>query len=105
MLFYKLFIFRGLLRTLHLKFYPDLIVIPLYRRAVHAQLSGNHALAGHAGVLPQIGSDGLLLGAEAVGMRHGNCQGCESNVFESVGPAVPGDDSLLFTTPQILSGV
>ena len=56
----------GCLGILSPQFRPDLIVVPLHRGAIHAQLSGDHALAGHAGMLPQIGGDGLLLGADAV---------------------------------------
>lgn len=52
--------------SLPLQFLPDLVIIPLHRGAVHLQFPGNQGLAGHAGVLPQVGSDSLLLGAHPV---------------------------------------
>ena len=58
----------GCLGILSPQFRPDLIVVPLHRGAVHLQFPGDQGLAGHAGVLPQVGGDGLLLGTYPVGV-------------------------------------
>ena len=79
----------GCLGILSQQFRPDLVVVPLHRGAIHAQLSGDHALAGHAGVLSQVGGNGFLLETYPV------------RIFRA-GPGAQGSDLRLHLEDQLL---
>ena len=46
------------------EFGPNLIIVFLHCCTVHVQLSCDFGFIGHTGMLPQVGNDGFLLGAD-----------------------------------------